>query len=40
MVTSCPVLSVVLGSRLEGLFLRVRVKLYGVDLMEIARFVC
>jgi hypothetical protein len=39
MVTSCPLLRVVLGLRLEGLFLMARVKLYGVDLMGMMRFV-
>jgi len=39
MVTNCYLLKAVLGLRLEGLFLMARVKLYGVDLMGMMRFV-
>ena len=39
MVTGYPLLRIVLGLRLEGLFLMVRVKLYVVDLMGMMRFV-
>jgi hypothetical protein len=39
MVTSCSFLRVILGLRLEGFLLMVRVKLYVVDLMGMMRFV-